>query len=106
MIISGLAFIFMCMLKETYAPALLQKKAKLRRKEQDDNRYWSRYDNKIKFWPLLKVNLSRPFVMVFSEPVSTLSEKSLPFPPAFESQDMLREQKAKIFNLSLLRHVS
>lgn len=69
MIISGVAFIFMCMLKETYAPALLQKKAKLRRKEQDDDRYWSRYDNKIKFWPLLKVNLSRPFIMVFTEPI-------------------------------------
>lgn len=69
MIISGVAFIFMCMRKETYAPALLRKKAKLRRKEQDDDRYWSRYDNKIKFWPLLKVNLSRPFVMVFTEPI-------------------------------------
>lgn len=69
MIISGVAFIFMCMLKETYTPALLQKKAKLRRKEQDDDRYWSRYDNKIKFWPLLKVNLSRPFIMVFTEPI-------------------------------------
>ena len=69
MIISGVAFIFMCMLKETYAPALLRKKAKLRRKEQDDDRYWSRYDSKISFWPLLKVNLSRPFVMVFTEPI-------------------------------------
>lgn len=69
MIISGVGFIFMCMLPETYAPALLRKKAKLRRKEQDDDRYWSRYDSKIKFWPLLKVNLSRPFVMVFTEPI-------------------------------------
>ena len=73
MIISGVAFIFMCMLKETYAPALLQKKAKLRRKEQDDNRYWSRYDNKIKFFALLKVNLSRPFVMIFTEPIWSAS---------------------------------
>ena len=69
MIISGVAFIFMCMLKETYAPALLQKKARLRRKEQSDDRYWSRYDNNIKLGRLLKVNLSRPFVMVFTEPI-------------------------------------
>ena len=69
MIVSGVALIFMCVLKETYAPALLRKKAKLRRKEQDEDRYWSRYDNKIKFWALLKVNLSRPFVMVFTEPI-------------------------------------
>ena len=78
MIISGVAFIFMCTLKETYAPALLRKKAKLRRKKEDDNRYWSRYDNKINFWPLLKVNLSRPFVMVFTEPVSTIPEPLSP----------------------------
>ena len=69
MIISGVAFIFMCVLKETYAPALLRKKAKLRRKEQDENSYWSRYDSKIKFWKLLKNNLSRPFVMLFTEPI-------------------------------------
>lgn len=77
MIISGVAFIFICILKETYAPALLQKKAKLRRKQQDDNRYWSRYDSKIKFWPLLKVNLSRPFVMVFTEPIWSASSECL-----------------------------
>ncbi|KAM0805489.1 benomyl/methotrexate resistance protein [Usnea florida] len=69
MIISGIAFIFMCVLKETYAPALLRKKAKLRRKEQDENKYWSRYDSKIKFWELLKINLSRPFVMLFTESI-------------------------------------
>ena len=69
MIISGVAFIFMCVLKETYAPALLRKKAELRRKEQDENSYWSRYDSNIKFWELLKVNLSRPFVMLFTESI-------------------------------------
>lgn len=69
MIISGFAFMLMCMLKETYAPAMLRKKAKIRRKEQNDDRYWSRYDNKIKFRPLLKVNLSRPFVLMFTEPI-------------------------------------
>ena len=69
MIISGVAFIFMCVLKETYAPALLRKKAELRRKEQGENSYWSRYDSKIKFWELLKVNLSRPFVMLFTESI-------------------------------------
>ena len=69
MAITGLGFIFMCILKETYTPVLLRKKAKLRREEQADDRYWSRYDSKIKFWPLLKVNLSRPFVMLFTEPI-------------------------------------
>ena len=79
MIISGLALLFMVLLKETYAPALLRKKAKLRRKEQDDDRYWSRYDSKIKFWPLLKVNLSRPFVMIFTEPIWSAFPQYLTF---------------------------
>ena len=70
MMISGLAFGFMCILKETYAPALLKKKAELRRKEQDDERYWSRYDDKkVHFLALLKVNLSRPFIMIATEPI-------------------------------------
>lgn len=68
--ISGVAFGFMCILKETYAPALLKKKSKLRRKEQDDERYWSRYDDKkFHFLALLKVNLSRPFIMIATEPI-------------------------------------
>lgn len=70
MMISGVAFIFMCILKETYAPALLKKKAKLRRKKEGNDRYWSRYDDKkISFLALLKTNLSRPFVMIVTEPI-------------------------------------
>ena len=95
MIVSGVAFIFMCMLKETYAPALLRKKAKLRREKQDDDRHWSRYDNKIKFWPLLKVNLSRPFVMVFTEPVSIFWERcSLLLPLLLSPQICCESQKS------------
>lgn len=67
---SGFAFVFMCILKETYTPTILKKKAELRRKEENDDRYWSRYDErKLKFLPVLKVNLSRPFVMIFTEPI-------------------------------------
>ena len=74
MMISGIAFGFMCILKETYAPALLKQKAKLRRKEQDDERYWCRYDDKkVSFLALLKVNLSRPFAMIATEPIWCVS---------------------------------
>jgi hypothetical protein len=70
MMISGVAFGFLCIQKETYTPALLKKKAKLRRKEENDDRYWSRYDDKkISFLALLKVNLSRPFIMIATEPI-------------------------------------
>jgi hypothetical protein len=67
----------MCILKETYAPALLKKKAKHRRKEQDDERYWSRYDDKkVHFLALLKVNLSRPFIMIATEPIWYASQSN------------------------------
>ena len=70
MMISGVAFGFMCILSETYAPAILRKKARVRRKERDDERWWSRYDEKkTRFFSLLKINLSRPFVMLATEPI-------------------------------------
>ena len=70
MIISGIAWVFVCILKETYGPAILRRKAKLRRKETGDERFWSRYDDrKVTFLQLLKINLSRPFVMIFTEPI-------------------------------------
>ncbi len=69
MILSGLGWAFVCLLKETYAPALLQKKAKKRRKETEDERWWCRYDQKVEFWECLRINLSRPFIMTFTEPI-------------------------------------
>lgn len=57
------------MISETYAPALLRKRAKKRRAETDDPRYWSRYDDKTAFTELLKLNLSRPFTMTVREPI-------------------------------------
>lgn len=70
MILSGVAWVFICILKETYPPALLKKKAELRRKETGDERYWSRYDDrKISLVELLRINLSRPFSMIFTEPI-------------------------------------
>ena len=69
MIAGGAALIMMTIIKETYAPALLQKKAKKLRKETDDERHWSRYDVRVGFVELMKVNLSRPFVMAITEPI-------------------------------------
>lgn len=57
------------MIKETYAPAILRKRARQCRKETGDERYRSRYDDKTRFWPLLKENMSRPFVMAVTEPI-------------------------------------
>ena len=78
MILSGVAWIFVCTLKETYAPAILIKKAKRRRKETGDSRWWSRYDQKVPFMELMKVNLSRPFIMTFTEPICIFVRLPLP----------------------------
>jgi multidrug resistance protein len=69
MIGGGAALIMMVIIKETYSPALLQQKAKRIRKEQDDERYWSRYDVRVGFVELMMVNLSRPFIMAVKEPI-------------------------------------
>lgn len=57
------------MVKETYGPAILRKRAAKKRKETGDERWWSRYDDKESLLPLLKVNLSRPFVLTVTEPI-------------------------------------
>lgn len=69
MIAGGVALVFMVFVPETYAPALLQTKAKKLRKERDDERYWSQYDVNVAFLELMKVNLSRPFIMAVTEPI-------------------------------------
>ncbi|TKX20853.1 MFS transporter-like protein 128 [Elsinoe australis] len=69
MILSGVALIVVSSVPETYAPTILRKRAAKKRKETGDDRWYCRYDDKKSFWPLLKVNLSRPFVMTFTEPI-------------------------------------
>ncbi|KAJ6120058.1 hypothetical protein N7523_004338 [Penicillium sp. IBT 18751x] len=69
LLLSGVALAFALILKETYAPTLLQKKAARLRKETDDSRWWSRYDQKASLSEILKLNLSRPFVMAVTEPI-------------------------------------
>jgi len=69
MIFAGVSWIMCLFMKETYAPVILRKKAAKMRKETDDERYWSRYDEKAGVIDILKVNLSRPFVLTFTEPI-------------------------------------
>ncbi|KAL1875330.1 hypothetical protein VTK73DRAFT_10114 [Phialemonium thermophilum] len=69
MILGAVAFTCVALTKETYAPAILRRRAVARRKESDDERWWSRYDEKISTFDLLKINLSRPFVLSFTEPI-------------------------------------
>ncbi|RAL09550.1 MFS transporter [Aspergillus homomorphus CBS 101889] len=69
LILSGVALLLSCILKETYEPIILQRKAARLRKETGDSRWWCRYDQKASLQELLKVNLSRPFVMAVTEPI-------------------------------------
>lgn len=69
LILSGAAVIFMATIRETYAPAILRTKAARLRKETGDDRYWSRFDQKVSTIQLLKTNLSRPFILAATEPI-------------------------------------
>jgi multidrug resistance protein len=69
MIGSAVSWFMVFMIKETYAPAILRAKSAKRRKETNDERWYSRYDDKKVFWPLLRENLYRPLLMSVSEPI-------------------------------------
>ncbi|KAF2276396.1 MFS general substrate transporter [Westerdykella ornata] len=63
------SFLMVLVTKETYGPAILRAKAAKRRKETGDERWHSRYDDRQKFWPMLRENLVRPFSMAVKEPI-------------------------------------
>lgn len=69
LILAGAAVLIMATVKETYAPAILKAKAARMRKETGDDRYWCRYDQKISITKLLKLNMSRPFILSLTEPI-------------------------------------
>ncbi|KAF9894102.1 hypothetical protein FE257_009075 [Aspergillus nanangensis] len=69
MMLSGLSLAGACLLRETYTPFLLRQKAKAKRKETGDDRWWSDYDSPLQFVALLSSNLVRPLHMAVSEPI-------------------------------------
>ncbi|KAJ5710060.1 hypothetical protein N7493_009652 [Penicillium malachiteum] len=69
LILSGVGLVFALILEETYGPTLLQKKSSQIRKETGDSRWWSRFDRKDSLYEILKLSLSRPFVMAVTEPI-------------------------------------
>ena len=69
LILGGAAIALMVTVPETYAPTILQRKAARMRKEMDDPRWWCQYDQKVSTLHLLKLNLSRPFILFWTEPI-------------------------------------
>lgn len=69
LILTGAAVVLMTTVRETYVPVILKQKAAKRRKDEDDERYWCQYDSRKSTAQLIKVNLSRPFVLSLKEPI-------------------------------------
>ena len=69
MILGGVAWIIASSIPETYGPKILQKMAAEKRKETGDDSWWCRYDVKQSVSESLRVNLSRPFTLLWSEPI-------------------------------------
>jgi multidrug resistance protein len=49
---AGVAWVTVSLVQETYGPAILRRRAKKRRNESGDERWFSRYDEKLEFFPL------------------------------------------------------
>ena len=69
LILAGAASLFMLGTSETYAPAILKAKAARKRKETNDDRWWTRYDLNLSPFEIVKLNLTRPFILFFTEPI-------------------------------------
>ncbi|KAH7383931.1 major facilitator superfamily domain-containing protein [Pyrenochaeta sp. MPI-SDFR-AT-0127] len=69
MIAAGVSWFMVLLVPETYAPAILRAKSAKKRKDDNDERWFSRYDDKKSFWPLLRENLYRPLSMAVKEPI-------------------------------------
>ncbi|KAI9364197.1 major facilitator superfamily domain-containing protein [Pilaira anomala] len=73
MIFSGLVWIIVCIIPETYHPILLAKRAKRMRKETGDPSYVTVEEEfPVPISELVKANLVRPFVMLATEPILML----------------------------------
>lgn len=65
---------------ETYAPILLRRRAAKLRKETGDERYMSRFcykDGEGDVLELIKLNLKRPIIMLFTEPMWLVHRQGL-----------------------------
>ncbi|TGJ84694.1 hypothetical protein E0Z10_g4071 [Xylaria hypoxylon] len=69
LILAGAGALFMLGTKETYGPVILKAKAARIRKETNDDRWWTRYDLNLSPVDIVKLNLTRPFVLFFTEPI-------------------------------------
>ncbi|KAJ5608711.1 hypothetical protein N7528_009278 [Penicillium herquei] len=69
LICSGVSFVLMFLVKETYTPALLRQRTQKRQQETGDQRWWCRFDHEETGLQILQTNLIRPLRMTVSEPI-------------------------------------
>jgi MFS family permease len=69
LIMGGAIFVLMCLIKETYEPVILRHRAAKLRKETGNTKWWTRYDDGETLKTRLRVGLSRPLVMLVTEPI-------------------------------------
>lgn len=69
LIMGGAIFVLMCFIRETYAPVILRHRAAKLRKETGNPKWWTRYDGGENLLKRLRVGLSRPLVMLVTEPI-------------------------------------
>lgn len=73
MILAGVGWLCLFLVPETYAPAILRARARKKRRESGDERWWCRYDDEHKtstsLLSALKASLSRPLAMALTEPI-------------------------------------
>ncbi|KAK1966144.1 major facilitator superfamily transporter [Colletotrichum sublineola] len=69
LISTAVGALFIMTVPETYRPTLLRKKAAMKRKEENDHRYWSDFDNTVPIFRRIRTAVSRPFILSFTEPV-------------------------------------
>jgi MFS family permease len=65
----GVGIGLMATCKETYPPTILQRKAARLRKETGDERWWCQFDQRVSNFELAKINLKRPIILFFTEPI-------------------------------------
>lgn len=69
LILGGLGILMMLTVKETYVPEILRRKTTQLRKETKDHRWWCESDREVSAFASVKVNLCRPIVLLFTEPM-------------------------------------
>ncbi|OBR07080.1 Major facilitator superfamily transporter [Colletotrichum higginsianum IMI 349063] len=69
LISTAVGALFIMTVPETYRPTLLRKKAAQKRREEEDHRYWSDFDDTVPILRRIRTAVSRPFILSFTEPV-------------------------------------